>query len=95
MQVKFESSYERSLKHFQKRNKNMLSIIDETIELLKENKEDPRLKYKKINCKKSKNRYSIRVLGGPYRILFTVLPDEYILVCVCDHDKYDHYNKNC
>jgi len=95
MQVKFDSSYERSIKRFQKINKNLLFVIDETIELLKTNKDDFRLKYKKINCKKNKNRYSIRVLNESYRILFTVAPTEYVLVCICDHDKYDYYNKNC
>jgi len=95
MQVEFDTSYKRNIKWFQKKNKHLLSIIEETIELLKQNKDDPRLKYKKINCKKNKNRYSIRVLNQSYRILLRVTDEAYILICVCDHDKYDYYNKNC
>ena len=95
MQVKFDTSYDRSLKWFQKKHKQIIPIIQESIELLQTDKNDTRLQYKKINCKKNKNRHSIRVINQPYRILFAVYENEYRLVCVCSHDKYDQHNKNC
>jgi len=95
MQVKVESSYKRSLKKIQKKDKQLIPIIEDTLKLLLENKEDTKLKYKKMECKKNKNRYSIRIINKPFRILMNVSETSYNLVCVCDHDKYDHYNKNC
>ena len=95
MQVSYYNSYERTLKFFQKKHKQLIPIIEETIELLQTDKEDTRLKYKKINCQKDKNRYSVRVINKPYRILFTVFENEYKLICICDHDQYDKYNKRC
>ena len=95
MQVKFDSSYTRSLKNFKKKDKQLLPIIETTINLLLEDKNDSRLNYKKMNCKKDKERYSIRVINTSYRILFSVSSISYNLVCVCDHDSYDKYNKNC
>jgi len=95
MQVRKDTSYERSLKKLQKKDKQLLPIIEDTIKLLLENQEDTRLKYKKMDCKKNKNRYSIRVINKSFRILMNVSENTYALVCVCDHDKYDHYNKNC
>jgi mRNA-degrading endonuclease RelE of RelBE toxin-antitoxin system len=69
--------------------------IDTTLTLFKEHQNDPALHYKKMTCKKDKNRYSIRILGTSYRILMTVLNNEAILACVCDHDDYDMRNKGC
>ena len=69
--------------------------IDATLTLFKEHQNDPSLHYKKMTCKKDKNRYSIRILGTSYRILMTVLNNEAILACVCDHDDYDMRNKGC
>jgi len=69
--------------------------IDKTINLLIENPDDNRLHYKKMTCKKDKNRYSIRILNTQYRILMTVIDDLALLACICDHDEYDTRNKNC
>jgi len=69
--------------------------IDKTINLLIENPDDNRLHYKKMTCKKDKNRYSIRILNTQYRILMTVIDDLALFACICDHDEYDTRNKNC
>ena len=69
--------------------------IEKSINLFKLNKDDSSLHFKKIQCKKDKNRYSIRVVNTNFRILMTVY-DEYVeLFCVCNHDKYNLYNKTC
>ncbi|CAA6816458.1 MAG: Unknown protein [uncultured Sulfurovum sp.] len=69
--------------------------INSTLTLFKENQNDPSLHYKKMTCKKDKNRYSIRVINTQYRILMTILNNEAILACICDHDDYDMRNKGC
>ena len=69
--------------------------IKSTLKLFQENLKEPSLHYKKMTCKKDKNRYSIRVLNTQYRILMTVENDNAILACVCDHDDYDIRNKGC
>jgi mRNA-degrading endonuclease RelE of RelBE toxin-antitoxin system len=69
--------------------------INLTLTLFLKNQNDPLLHYKKMTCKKDKNRYSIRLLNTQYRILMTVLDNEAILVCICDHDDYDMRNKRC
>ncbi len=69
--------------------------INVTLTLFQKNKNDPLLHYKKMTCKKDKNRYSIRVLNTQYRILMTVLNNEAVLACICDHDDYDMRNKGC
>ena len=95
MQVDFLTSYKQSLKRFLKKDRQLANTIDATIELFALDKYDERLKLKKIVCKKDKNRYSIRVINTSYRILLTFHNTNAILVCVCGHDKYDNYNKNC
>lgn len=94
MQVNETSSFLSSKKSFRK-NIELIDKIKETIILLKKDKSDISLHHKKITCKKNKNRYSIKVLNTQYRILLNEF-DEYIdLICVCSHDKYQRYNKNC
>jgi len=95
MQVKHDTSYVRSLKKFEKKNPHLQDTLAKTEELLQINKDDSKLNFKKIQCKKDKNRYSIRVINTQYRILFSVFENEYRFVCICSHDKYDYYNKNC
>lgn len=95
MQVNFLTSYKQSLKRFLKKDTQLASTIEDTIKLLEFDKNDTRLKLKKIVCKKDKNRYSIRVINTSYRILLTVHNDNATLVCICSHDRYDNYNKNC
>jgi len=83
------------LKNKFQNDKLLTNKLETTIELFKKDKNDVSLQFKQIICKKDKNRYSIRVIGTKYRILMTVF-DEYVeLFCVCNHDKYDYYNKAC
>ena len=69
--------------------------IKATLTLFQENQSEASLHYKKMTCKKDKNRYSIRVLNTQYRILMTVVDDSATLACICDHDDYDMRNKGC
>jgi len=69
--------------------------IEETLTLFHENPKNISLQYKKMTCKKDKNRYSIRILNTQYRILMTVEDDSAMLACICDHDDYDMRNKGC
>jgi plasmid maintenance system killer protein len=69
--------------------------IKATLTLFQENQSEPSLHYKKMTCKKDKNRYSIRVLNSQYRILMTVVENSATLSCICDHDDYDMRNKGC
>jgi len=87
--------YLRTKKKLLKKHALSENDIDITLDLFKENKEHLSLHYKKMICKKDKDRYSIRVLNTQYRILMTILNDEAFLVCVCSHSDYDRINKNC
>jgi len=89
------TQYARTKKKILKKYILSQEQIDTTLTLFQENQEDPTLHYKKMTCKKDKNRYSIRVLNTQYRILITVLEEEVLLVCICDHDDYDARNKGC
>jgi len=87
--------YLRTKKRLLKKHSLSVNDIEETISLFKTNRDDHSLQYKKMTCKKDKNRYSIRVLNTQYRILMTVVGDEAFLVCVCNHGDYDRLNKDC
>jgi len=90
LQVNETPAYLSHKKRF-KKDKQLLIKIEETIQLLKQEK----IHFKKIICKKDKNRYSIRVANTSYRILATIYDNTADLICVCTHQKYDRYNKNC
>ena len=68
--------------------------IEKVKELLLKNPSHPSLQFKKIVCKKEKERYSIR-LNENYRILLNIIDDKYYFHCICSHDEYDRINKNC
>lgn len=87
--------YERTSKKLIKKYILSQEQIDNTLILFQENINHNTLQYKKMTCKKDKNRYSIRVINTKYRILMTSIENKHILVCVCDHDDYDYRNKNC
>jgi len=87
--------YLRTKKKLLKKHSLSPDDIEKTLELFKKEKDDPSLHYKKMLCKRDKDRHSIRVLNTQYRILMTVVGDEALLVCVCSHDDYDRINKNC
>jgi len=87
--------YLRTKKKLLKKHALSENNIETTLLLFEKDKEDASLHYKKMICKKDKDRYSIRVLNTQYRILMTVYHNEAFLVCVCSHDDYDRINKNC
>lgn len=87
--------YLRTKKKLLKKHSLSQDDIEITLQLLRQDKDDMSLNYKKMVCKKDKDRYSIRVLNTQYRILMTVTKNEAFLVCICSHDDYDRINKNC
>ncbi len=95
MYIEYSKEYLRSLKRISKRRILSESAINATLESFKKNPYDNRLNFKKINCKRDKNRHSIRVLNTQYRILLSVIDDFAVLICICDHDDYDLRNKSC
>jgi len=94
VQVKETSRYTSSLKKF-KRDKLLLQKIEKTIQTFIDDETHASINYKKINCKKDKDKYSIRVIGTQYRILMTVLENTAYFQCVCSHDRYDATIKDC
>ncbi len=89
------TQYIRTKKYLLKKYTISKVEIDETLNLFLSNKYHPSLHYKKMSCKKDKNRYSIRIKNTQYRILMNVESDIVYLICVCSHDEYDRLNKNC
>ena len=89
------SQYFRTQKKLLKKHALSQRHIDTTLELFSINSSDPSLQFKKMTCKKDKNRYSIRVQNTQYRVLINLLDNEAYLVCICDHDEYDRRNKDC
>ena len=94
MQVKELSSFVSSKKSYRKDEK-LLNQIDDTIDLFKNNHNDVTLHFKKITCKRDKQRHSIRVPGTQHRIMMTYYGDYAELICICKHDRYDRLIKNC
>jgi mRNA-degrading endonuclease RelE of RelBE toxin-antitoxin system len=95
MTIEETIQYKRTKKKLLKKHILSEDEIKRTLHIFQNNIEEPSLHYKKMTCKKDKNRYSIRVLNSGYRILMTVIDDNVFLVCICDHDDYDYRNKNC
>lgn len=95
MQIVETSQYLRTKKHLIKKHSLSIKDIESTLELFKDDHSNPSLHYKKMTCKKDKNRYSIRIPNTQYRILMNVFFDTIHLICVCDHDEYDRRNKGC
>ena len=95
MKLLFSSRFQREYKKFIKKHPELETTIQKTLQLLKENPNDKRLMFKKINCKRDKYRHSARVLNTQYRILLTVVDDVYELRHLLDHDAYDRVNKDC
>ncbi len=87
--------YIRTKKKLLKKHSVSIDNIERTLELFAKDKDNILLHYKKMICKKDKNRYSLRVLNTQYRILMTVTANESFLLCICNHDDYDRINKNC
>jgi len=95
MTITETTQYIRTKKKILKRFILKKEQIETTLALFQKNPNELSLHYKKMSCKKDKNRYSIRVLNTQYRILMTVEGDNTLLACVCDHDDYDMRNKGC
>ena len=89
------TQYNRTKKKILKRFVLKEKDIKNTLSIFQKNPKEPSLHYKKMTCKKDKNRYSIRILNTQYRILMTVIGDNAMLACICDHDDYDMRNKGC
>ena len=83
MQIVETKQYLRTKKKILKQFILKEEEIETTIKLFQENPYNPSLHYKKMVCKKDKNRYSIRILNTA------------ILACICDHDEYNMRNKGC
>ena len=95
MTITETTQYNRTKKKILKRFILKEEQIEATLALFQKNPQEPSLHYKKMTCKKDKNRYSIRVLNTQYRILMTVEDESAMLACICDHDDYDMRNKGC
>jgi hypothetical protein len=94
MQVSNSKTYLSSKKDFKSRN-DILEKIDHVIKALEEDAITPNMEFKKIVCKRSKIRHSIRVIGTQYRILLDADKQNADLVCICNHDRYAYHNKHC
>ncbi len=95
MNIEYSKDYVRTLKRITKRRMLASSVIDEAISLYLSNRNDPRLHFKPIACKRDKYRHSIRIPNTQYRILMSVYETLTVLICICDHDDYDRRNKGC
>ena len=95
MQIVKTSQFLRTQKFITKKHIISLKDIDKTLELFISDPNSKALHYKRMSCKKDKNRYSIRILNTQYRILLNLEDDTAYLVCVCSHDDYDRRNRGC
>ncbi|MFK5881889.1 MAG: hypothetical protein QM482_06710 [Sulfurospirillum sp.] len=99
MQPKYEiiktSDYKRTSNKYIKRRILKIQEIETCVQKLIIDKHDPKLNFKKINCKQDKNRYSIKINNQGYRVLLSIIENEIFLRCICDHDEYDRRNKDC
>jgi plasmid maintenance system killer protein len=87
--------YLRTKKKLLKKYALAEDVIEATIGLFQVDYSASLLHYKKMTCKKDKDRYSIRILNTQYRILMTVINEEAFFLCICSHDDYDRLNKDC
>jgi len=95
MEIIETSQYLRTKKHLIKKHSLTQIEIENAIVLFKEDRYSTSLHYKKMTCKKDKDRYAIRIPNTQYRILMNIVSDTSYLVCICDHDEYDRRNKDC
>ena len=95
MKLEYSKDYLRTLKRINKKRILSPKSIDDAIALYLTDNTDVRLQFKKINCKRDKYRYSIRIPNTQYRILLSIRENLTIFVCICSHDDYDLRNKNC
>lgn len=94
MQFEYTRAYNSYKKQFL-RNYKILSKIEKTEKLFKEDHLHEKLFFKPMTCKKIKTMHSIQVINTQYRILFSITENIAEFRCVCDHDEYQRKNKNC
>jgi len=95
MLVEKTKTYLSSKKKLVKNNNELKDQIDQVEKLLEINHLDTALDFKKIICKKDKSRKSVKIPNTQYRILLSHDEDTFVLVCVCNHNRYQIRNKNC
>ncbi len=95
MEIIKTSQYLRTQKQLIKKHALIKVEIESTLERFEEDPYHASLHYKKMTCKKDKERYSIRIPNTQYRILMNIVNDNTYLVCVCSHDEYDRRNRGC
>ncbi len=95
MEIIKTSQYLRTQKQLIKKHALTKVEIESTLELFEDDPYHTSLHYKKMTCKKDKERYSIRIPNTQYRILMNMVNDTVYLVCVCSHDEYDRRNRGC
>lgn len=95
MKIEYSKDYLRTLKRITKKHILSSSLIDEALNIYLSDRDDPRLHFKPITCKRDKYRHSIRIPSTQYRILMSVMGEFTILICICDHDDYGRRNKGC
>lgn len=95
--IKFEKSYLKQVSKLIQKHSLTQNQIDQTIQLYISNKNDNKLYYHSICCKKDKHRKSISVIGTnqQYKILFAEYSTLVSFIFVGHHDKYDRINKDC
>jgi len=95
--IKFENSYLKQVSKLIKNHSLTKEQINNTIELYKTNRNDTRLYYHSICCKRDKHRKSIAVLGTnqQYKILFAEYSTITNFIFIGHHNKYDRLNKDC
>ena len=95
MQIVKTSQFLRTQKFITKKHILSQIDIDKTLKLFANEPHHKSLHFKKMTCKKDKNRYSIRIINTQYRILLNLENDTAYLICVCSHDDYDRRNRGC
>ena len=93
----FEPSFQRQSAKLIKATALTQTQIDKTITLYKSEKNNPKLHYHKIVCKKDKCRKSIALLdtNQQYKILLSEQQDKIYFIFIGHHKKYDRLNKEC
>jgi len=95
--LKYEKSFLKQQSKILKSGSLTQKQIDDTIELYKSDKQNHKLYYHSICCKKDKHRISISILGTnqKYKILLAEYERVSNFIFIGTHTKYDRLNKDC
>jgi hypothetical protein len=95
--LNFEKSFLKQRDKLIKSGAITLKQVSDTIELYKTDKNNPKLYYHSICCKRDKHRMSIAVVGTnqKYKILFSEYEALSNFIFIGTHAKYDRLNKDC